>query len=76
MIYPHNIDVSLVQQNLLIGGIEASEACSDLGVTHILTVDTVIPVSTFYSSVVVAVEVALSLLRVFIAKIPSYQHNR
>ena len=52
MIPPQNIDMSFVQQDLLIGGIEAAEACSDLGVTHIVTVDNVVPETSSYSSVV------------------------
>ena len=49
---PQNIDISLIQQNLLIGGLEAAEACSDLGVTHVVTVDTIVPEADSYSSVV------------------------
>ena len=52
MSFPQNIDMSLIQQNLLIGGLDAAEACSDLGVTHIVTVDTIVPEATFTSSVV------------------------
>ena len=52
MSLPQNIDVSLIQQNLLIGGLEAAEACYDLGVTHVVTVDTIVPDATFSSSVV------------------------
>ena len=52
MSFPQNIDVSLIQQNLLIGGLEAAEACHDLGVTHIVTVDTIVPDAAFSSSVV------------------------
>ena len=49
---PQNIDISLIQQNLLIGGLEAAEASSDLGVTHVITVDTIVPEADSYSSVV------------------------
>ena len=49
---PQNIDISSLQQNLLIGGLEAAEACSDLGITHVVTVDTIVPEADFYSSVV------------------------
>ena len=52
MSFPQNIDMSLIQQNLLIGGLEAAEACSDLGVTHIVTVDTIVPEAIFSLSVV------------------------
>ena len=51
MIPPQNIDMSFVQQDLLIGGLEVAEACSDLGVTHIVTVDNVVPETSSYSSV-------------------------
>ena len=49
---PENIDISSLQQNLLIGGLEAAEACSDLGITHVVTVDTIVPEADSYSSVV------------------------
>ena len=49
---PQNIDISSLQQNLLIGGLEAAEACSDLGITHVVTVDTIVPEADSYSSVV------------------------
>ena len=57
MSFPQNIDVTLIQQNLLIGGLEAAEACHDLGVTHIVTVDTIVPEATSYSSVVNSLKV-------------------
>ena len=49
---PQNIDMSFFQQDLLIGGMEVAESCSDLGVTHIVTVDNVVPETASYSSVV------------------------
>ena len=52
---PQNIDMSFFQQDLLIGGMEVAESCSDLGVTHIVTVDNVVPETASYSSVVKAI---------------------
>ena len=51
MSFSQNIDVSLIKQNILLGGLEAADACSELRITHIVTLDTVIPETPSYSLV-------------------------